>query len=102
MCASVLDILHSHSGLDLGSEKLTYVDFVSVSEDDDGPAAHVVAYNSMYGAASHPFHRSTKNVPTIPISIEKACAVSSASVRRCMRQRLILGFQQQVARSTAD
>lgn len=52
--------------------------------------------------AAYPFDRATQNVPTIPISVDHACPVSSAAVRRCIRQRLKAGFGEDVMYSKAD
>lgn len=51
---------------------------------------------------SFPFERDTANVPTIPVSIDNACAVPVAKVRKCVRQRLKAGFSEQVTFASAD
>lgn len=69
------------------------------------PYAAVVADGQTIGIfrdASYPFDRATQNVPTIPISVDNACSVGSAKVRRCIRQRLKAGFGEEVAFSKAD
>lgn len=69
------------------------------------PYAAVVADGQTIGIfrdASYPFDRPTQNVPTIPISIDNACSVSSAKVTKCIRQRLKAGFGEEVVYSKAD
>lgn len=69
------------------------------------PYAAVVADGQTIGIfrdAAHPFERATQNVPTIPISIDNACSVTAASVRRCIRQRLKAGYGEEVVYSKAD
>lgn len=56
----------------------------------------------IFREASFPFERVTANVPTIPISVDNACAVPSAKVRKCVRQRLKAAFGEQVTFSNAD
>jgi len=69
------------------------------------PYAAVVADGQTIGIfrdASHPFDRVTQNVPTIPISIDNACSVAAAKVRKCIRQRLKAGFGEEVTYVKAD
>lgn len=56
----------------------------------------------VFRESSFPFERDTANVPTIPVSIDNACAVPVAKVRKCVRQRLKAGVCEQVTFSTAD
>lgn len=56
----------------------------------------------IFREASFPFERVSANVPTIPISIDNACAVPSAKVRKCVRQRLKAAIGEQVTFSSAD
>lgn len=56
----------------------------------------------IFREASFPFERVSANVPTIPISVDNACAVPSAKVRKCVRQRLKAAFGEQVTFSSAD
>jgi len=69
------------------------------------PYAAVVADGQTIGIfrdSSYPFDRATQNVHTIPISIDNACSVPSAKVRKCIRQRLKAGFGEEVSYSKAD
>ena len=69
------------------------------------PYAAVVADGQTLGIfrdQSYPFERDTQNVPTIPISIDNACSVQSAKVRKCIRQRVKAGFGEEVAFSKVD
>lgn len=56
----------------------------------------------IFREASFPFERVSANVPTIPISVDNACAVPSAKVRKCVRQRLKAAFGEHVTFSHAD
>lgn len=72
---------------------------------DETPYLAVVVDGQTIGIfrdASFPFERVTANVPTIPVSIDNACAVSSAKVRKCVRQRLKAGFGERVTFANAD
>lgn len=69
------------------------------------PYAAVVADGQTLGIfrdASYPFDRATRNVPTIPISVDNACSVAAAKVRKCIRSRLKAGFGEEVVFSKAD
>jgi len=69
------------------------------------PYAAVVADGQtlrIFRDQSYPFERETQNVPTIPISIDNACSVQSAKVRKCIRQRVKAGFGEEVAFSKVD
>jgi len=69
------------------------------------PYSAVVADGQTIGIfrdAAYPFERTTQNVPTIPISIDNACAVPKAKVRKCIRQRIKAAFGEEVSYSKAD
>jgi len=51
---------------------------------------------------SIPFEKATANVPTIPISVDKASAVPTAKVRKCVRERLKAGFATDVKFNKAE
>lgn len=52
--------------------------------------------------ASFPFERDTSNVPTIPISVDNACTVPMAKVRKCIRQRLEASYDVEVGFTKPD
>ena len=69
------------------------------------PYAAVVADGQTIGIfreASFPFEKDTINVPTIPISINDACAAFDPKVRLCVRQRLKAGYSAEVTFNKAE
>ena len=69
------------------------------------PYAAVVADGQTIGIfkdQSIPFEKATANVPTIPISVDKASAVPTAKVRKCVRERLKAGFATDVKFNKAE
>ena len=69
------------------------------------PYAAVVADGQTIGIfkdQSIPFEKATANVPTIPISMDKASAVPTAKVRKCVRERLKAPFATDVKFNQAE